>query len=148
MSEWQNPIKTAGRDGPMEAIGLVYGEITAERVSATVPVSDVVRQPFGIVSGGVFAMIAESITSSATALAVAADGSIAMAQANSATFMRPISDGTIHADARRRHAGRTTWIWDVDITDDESRLCAAVRMTVAVRPAPADVKGSGASEAG
>jgi uncharacterized protein (TIGR00369 family) len=71
-----------------------------------------------------------------------------MAQANSATFIRPISDGTIHADARRRHAGRTTWIWDVDITDDEGRLCAAVRMTVAVRPAPADVKGSGASEAG
>ena len=37
---------------------------------------------------------------------------------------------------RRRHRGRTTWIWEVDITDDAGRLCALVRMTVAVRAAP------------
>ena len=41
--------------------------------------------------------------------------------------------GTIHATGRRRHRGRSTWVWEVDITDDEGRLCALVRMTVAVR---------------
>ena len=52
------------------------------------------------------------------------------------SFLRPILKGTIHATARRRHKGRTTWVWEVDITDDEERLCALVRMTVAVRATP------------
>jgi 1,4-dihydroxy-2-naphthoyl-CoA hydrolase len=55
---------------------------------------------------------------------------------NQTSFLRPIVDGTIHAVARRRHRGRTTWVWEVDITDDEGRLCALVRMTVAVRGRP------------
>ncbi len=93
-------------------------------------------QPHGLVHGGIYPLIAESITSRATGIAVAADGAIAMGQSNSATFLRPITEGTVHATARRRHAGRTTWIWDVEITDDDQRLCALVRMTIAVRPRP------------
>jgi len=129
-------ISKAGPDGPGEAIGLVYGEKTAASVSATVPVGPAVQQQFGLVHGGIYATVAESICSSATAVAVAPDGCIAMGQSNSATFLRPMTEGTIHALATRRHAGRTTWLWDVDFTDDEGRLCATVRMTVAVREAP------------
>ncbi|MDQ3729124.1 MAG: PaaI family thioesterase [Actinomycetota bacterium] len=129
-------ISKAGRDGPGEAIGLVYGEMTAESVAATVPVAPPVQQQFGLVHGGVYSTVAESICSAATAIAVASEGHIAMGQANSATFLRPMTEGTIHALATRRHAGRTTWLWDVDFTDDDGRLCATVRMTVAVRKAP------------
>jgi 1,4-dihydroxy-2-naphthoyl-CoA hydrolase len=60
-----------------------------------------------------------------------------MGQSNSATFIRPITEGYVHATARPRHRGRTTWVWDVEITDDQDRLCALVRMTIAVRPARA-----------
>jgi uncharacterized protein (TIGR00369 family) len=59
----------------------------------------------------------------------------ALGQSNQASFMRPISSGSVHAEARPRHRGRTTWVWDTEITDDDGRLCALVRMTVAVRPA-------------
>lgn len=130
-------ISKAGQDGPMLAFGLVYGEMTAERVEASVPVEPPVQQQFGLVHGGVYSSIAESICSSATAIAVASEGKIAMGQANAATFLRPVTEGTVHAVATRRHAGRTTWLWDVDFTDDEGRLAAVVRMTVAVREAPA-----------
>ena len=82
-------------------------------------------------------MIAESITSHATARVVVPEGMVPVGQSNSATFLRPITEGQIHATARRRHAGRTTWIWDVEITDDSERLCAMIRMTIAVRPRPA-----------
>ncbi len=61
---------------------------------------------------------------------------IAVGQSNQASFLRPISEGTIHAEATARHRGRTTWVWDCEITDDGGRLCCLVRMTVAVRPAP------------
>ena len=59
---------------------------------------------------------------------------VAMAQANDTTFLRPIGEGTITATARARHRGRTTWIWDVEMTDDAGRVCALSRMTIAVRP--------------
>jgi 1,4-dihydroxy-2-naphthoyl-CoA hydrolase len=105
-----------------------------ERVTARVPVADRIRQIHGVVHGGVYAAIAESICSQATAEAVASDGMIATGQANQATFMRPISEGQINAEARVRHRGRTTWVWDCELSDDEGRPCALVRMTIAVRP--------------
>ena len=59
-----------------------------------------------------------------------------MGQTNETTFLRPISEGTVEAVARARHRGRTSWVWDVDLTDAEGRLCAVSRMVIAVRPAP------------
>jgi 1,4-dihydroxy-2-naphthoyl-CoA hydrolase len=99
-----------------------------------VAVRDEVKQPMGLVHGGVYASMAESITSLATGWAVAADGMMAQGLSNQTSFLRPILEGTVHARAVRRHRGRTTWVWEVEITDDQGRLCALVRMTVAVRP--------------
>jgi len=87
-----------------------------------------------LVHGGLYATLAESLCSAATYRAVSGDGMISMGQSNSTTFLRPITEGHVNALARRRHGGRTTWIWDVEISDDEGRLCALVRMTIAVRP--------------
>ena len=122
-------------DGFAGLVGIEYVDHTDDLVRGRVEVTDRVRQPYGIVHGGVHATIAETICSYATAVAVGAEGKIAMGQSNSTTFMRPISDGHVNAAARTLHRGRTTWIWDVDITDDSDRLCAVVRMTVAVREA-------------
>ena len=72
-----------------------------------------------------YAAIAESLASLATAVAVMGEGFQAMGLSNQTSFMRPITQGTIHARAVRRHRGRTTWVWDVEITDDAGRLCAA-----------------------
>jgi 1,4-dihydroxy-2-naphthoyl-CoA hydrolase len=103
-------------------------------VSARAPVRDELKQPAGLVHGGVYAAIAESIASLATAFSVAAEGSTAMGQSNATSFLRPITEGTIHARAERVHRGRTTWVWDVTFSDDRQRTCALTRMTIAVRP--------------
>jgi 1,4-dihydroxy-2-naphthoyl-CoA hydrolase len=129
-------LATKEGDGLGGVIGLEHLESGQERVRARVEVTDSIRQPYGIVHGGVYAVIAESICSRATAVAVFADVMVAMGQANQATFIRPISDGHINAEATVRHSGRTTWIWDCEVTDDDGRLCALVRMTIAVRPRP------------
>jgi uncharacterized protein (TIGR00369 family) len=113
--------------------GLEITSISDEEVVARVAVRPEVLQPAGLVHGGVFASMAESMTSIATWLAVHEEGKTAMGQSNQTSFLRPITTGTVHATGRRRHKGKTTWVWEVDITDDEGRLCALVRMTVAVR---------------
>jgi 1,4-dihydroxy-2-naphthoyl-CoA hydrolase len=115
--------------------GLEIHAISDEEVVAQVPVRDELKQPAGLVHGGVFASIAEAMTSLATWLVVESEGQTAQGLSNQTSFLRPILDGTIHAVARRRHRGRTTWVWEVDISDDAGRLCALVRMTIAVRAA-------------
>jgi 1,4-dihydroxy-2-naphthoyl-CoA hydrolase len=103
-------------------------------VRVKLPVRPQLLQPFGLVHGGVFASIAETLASFATFVGVHEDGMHAMGLSNSTSFLRPITSGTIHAEARVRHRGRTTWLWDVDVTDDDGRLCAMSRVTIAVRP--------------
>ena len=97
-------------------------------VRARVAVRDEIKQPAGLVHGGVFASIAETIASLGTWRA-SRRRLTAQGHSNQTSFLRPIVEGTIHAIARRRHRGRTTWVWEVDITDDQGRLCALVRMT-------------------
>ena len=115
--------------------GLEVLAISEDEVTAQVAVRDELRQPAGLVHGGVFASIAESMASIATWHAVADGGQVAQGLSNQTSFLRPIVDGTIHAVGRRRHRGRTTWVWEIEISDDAGRLCALVRMTVAVRDA-------------
>lgn len=114
--------------------GLQILELGEVRATGMVRVRDAVRQPIGLVHGGVYASISEALTSLATGAGVSSEGLIATGMSNYTNFLRPITDGVIHAEAVRRHRGRTTWMWDVAITDDEGRLCAVSRMTIAVRP--------------
>ena len=114
-------------------LGLEVLEAGPERARAQFAVTDNARQIYGIVHGGAYAAAAESLASVATGVAVAEEGKRAMGQSNNASFVRPVSDGTIHVLASVRHSGRTTWVWDVDFTDDDGRLCALARVTVAVR---------------
>jgi uncharacterized protein (TIGR00369 family) len=115
--------------------GLELLDCSDQEVRAQVTVRDELKQPAGLLHGGVYASIAESIASLATAIAVFAEGSVAMGLSNNTSFLRPVTEGTVHALATRIHCGRTTWIWDVSFTDDAGRTCAVTRMTIAVRPA-------------
>jgi 1,4-dihydroxy-2-naphthoyl-CoA hydrolase len=114
--------------------GLRLLEVSDTEVRAEVPVREELKQPAGLVHGGVYASIAEAIASIATGMSVLEEGLVAMGMSNSTSFLRPILAGAVHAHASRLHRGRTTWIWDVRFSDDEDRLCAVTRMTIAVRP--------------
>jgi len=116
--------------------GLEIVECGDELVRGRVRVEEHLTQPTGIVHGGVHAAIAEGLASLGTNHGVAANGEIGLGMSNQCSFLRPLGSGTIHAIARRRHRGKTTWVWDVELTDDEGRLCAVSRVTVAVRPGP------------
>ncbi|HEY3865271.1 MAG TPA: PaaI family thioesterase [Solirubrobacteraceae bacterium] len=116
--------------------GLELVEFSEEEVRARVRLRDELKQPMGLLHGGVYASIAESLASLATALGVLERGEVAMGLSNNTSFLRPVTEGSVHAHATRLHRGRTTWVWDVRFRDDADHLCALTRMTIAVRPAP------------
>ena len=93
-----------------------------------------VCQPMGIVHGGVYAAIAESLASRGTADAVIELGKVPLGMSNNTSFLRPISTGSVvHAEATAIHRGRTTWLWDIEMRNDDGKLCATSRVTIAVR---------------
>jgi uncharacterized protein (TIGR00369 family) len=103
---------------------------------ARVEVRDELRQPVGLIHGGVMTTLVESVCSRATALAVFGEGMAAMGQSINVSFIRPVTEGHAEVVARARHRGRTTWVWDAEVRDDHDRLCALAQMTIAVRPLP------------
>lgn len=117
--------------------GLELLEYSEDRVRARVAVRDELKQPVGLVHGGVYASIAEAITSLATGFAVLSSGRTSMGLANNTSFLRPVTEGHVNAEATALHRGRTTWVWEVRFSDDDERLCALTRMTIAVREIPA-----------
>ena len=126
-------------------IGFVVDEADEiGRCAGHLPVRPGVCQPMGIIHGGVYAAIAETLASMGTWFGVRDDGMVALGLSNNTSFLRPITDGTISAIATRKHRGRTTWVWEVECSDDEGRLCTLTRVTMAVRDAPAEPPQPGA----
>ena len=119
--------------GFAELIGIEGIDLDPDRARARIAIEPRHLQPHGVVHGGVYASLAESLCSASTHAAVANEDKVALGMANNTTFLRPISEGHVNASAVPRQRGATTWVWDVEITDDAGRVCALVRMTVAVR---------------
>ena len=117
-------------------VGIEWLDDDPERARARIAVRDDLLQPFGILHGGVLSTLVESVCSRATALSVHEDGMAAMGQSINVSFMRPIAAGTVEVRARARHRGRTTWVWEAEVLDDQERVCALAQMTIAVRPRP------------
>ena len=120
-----------------DVLGFELLEANGERCRARCAADQRVQQPMGLVHGGTFAALAEAMVSWATVAAVQAGGELAVGQSNHTTFLRPVTSGYVNGEGTPRHRGRTTWVWDVEFTDDEGRLCAISRVTLAVRPAKA-----------
>jgi 1,4-dihydroxy-2-naphthoyl-CoA hydrolase len=133
----ESPVVTYPVPGTLDdVLGFELLEASPERARARFPAEKRVQQPMGLVHGGAFAAMAESMVSVATHRAVEGNGEFAVGQSNHTTFLRPATGGHVNAEGRPRHRGRTTWVWDVEFTDDDGRVCAITRVTMAVRPGP------------
>jgi 1,4-dihydroxy-2-naphthoyl-CoA hydrolase len=117
-------------------LGTEWIRLDPEDARARVAMRDELRQPYGLMHGGVYSTLVESLCSYTTAVAVHADGNISVGQSIEVSILRPILAGYAECRAIVRHRGRTTWVWEAEILDDEERLCALAKMTMAIRPAP------------
>jgi len=117
-------------------VGTEWLDDDPDHARVRVEMRDELRQPVGLLHGGVMSTLIESVCSRATALAVLGDGMMAMGQSISVSFIRPITEGHAEVQAVARHRGRTTWVWNAEVRDDQDRLCALAQMTIAVRPLP------------
>lgn len=113
---------------------LEWLELTPTSAHVRFQARDELKQPLGLLHGGIYSAVAETIASVATVHEVWNDGLIGSGLSNSASFLRPITGGTVDVSARLRHADEREWFWSLDFRDEHERLCAMVDVVIAVRP--------------
>jgi len=131
------PVESYPAPGTLDdVLGFELLESSPEGCRGRFAVGKRVQQPLGLVHGGAYAALAESMVSATTHLAVMGEGNFAVGQSNNTSFFRPATGGHVHAEGTPINRGRTSWVSDVRFTDDADRLCAVSRVTLAVRPVP------------
>lgn len=118
-------------------LDLDWIELTDELAHARLEVRENLKQPMGLLHGGIYAAVAETLASVATVFAVWKDGFSGSGMSNFTSFLRPVTDGKLEAICRRRSAEPDRWVWSTDFLDEQGRLCALTEVTIAVRPFPA-----------
>jgi 1,4-dihydroxy-2-naphthoyl-CoA hydrolase len=126
--------KGLARAGMASAIGIEILELTCERVTATMPVDDRTRQPFGILHGGASMALAETVASLGATACIDRAQFIAVGQEINGNHVRSKSDGIVTAVATPLHVGRRSHVWSIRITDEQENLICVARCTMAIVP--------------
>lgn len=115
-------------------LDLEWIELTPNSVHVRFQVRDNLKQPLGLLHGGIYSAVAETVASVATVHEVWRDGLTGSGLSNVASFLRPITQGPVDVRARLRHRDQREWLWSHEFRDEAARLCALVDVTIAVRP--------------
>ncbi|GEK80495.1 PaaI family thioesterase [Agrococcus baldri] len=121
--------RRGGRPGGQlaERMGIEFLQLSAEHSIARMP-ADGNLQPVGLVHGGAYCVIAETL-GSVSANIHAGEGRYAVGTDINATHTRSISTGWVTAECRAVHLGRSMTVHEVVCTDDEGRRASTLRIT-------------------
>ena len=115
----------------MERLRLEILEVSLERIVARIPVEGN-TQPYGLLHGGATAALCETVASYGTAV-VAGPDHVVMGIELNVNHIKAVRDGHVTATSVPLHVGRTTAVWNMDVRDDQGRLVAVSRLTLAIR---------------
>jgi uncharacterized protein (TIGR00369 family) len=127
--------------GYNNALGLRFIEATEDRFVAELEIDDRHRQPYGLVHGGVYAGMIETLCSTGAALSVWNKGQSAVGLENNTAFLRAVRTGTLRGTARPLLSGRRSQVWEAEIKDARGRLVASGRVRLMVLDAGAEADG-------
>ena len=115
----------------VEHLGIEFLEVGDDFIRARCPVDARTRQPYGILHGGVSVVLAESLGSSG-AYHSSPEGHGAVGLDINANHLRSARSGWVTGTARPVHRGRSTQVWQIDLSNDAGELTCVSRITMAV----------------
>jgi len=129
-------VQTLNAGNMRDALGIKIVEYTPERVVATMPITWIVRQPFGRLHGGASVVLAETVATAGTYQFIDNEKQGAVGQEINANHVHGVFEGTVRAIATPLHVGRRSAVWDIKILDDEDHLVCVSRCTIAIVDKP------------
>ena len=139
-------VLNASIDGWNAAMGLRFVRATVDEIVAEVTIGPEHRQPYGIVHGGLYAGLIETVASTGAALNAMARGQSVVGLENHTSFLHAVREGTIRATARPLTRGRRTHVWEATITDEAGKLVASGRVRLLALEADATIAGGTVAE--
>ncbi|MDP2863201.1 MAG: PaaI family thioesterase [Desulfobacterales bacterium] len=115
-----------------KSIGLRFVKAAPNEFVAEIEINERHLQPYGIVHGGVYAGMIETLCSTGAALNVFSEGKSAVGIENTTSFLRAVRSGTLRCTARPILTGRRSHVWEAQVTDDRERLVATGRVRLIV----------------
>ena len=124
-------LNTISRDTAVSHLGIEFIEVGDDFLRARVPVGAHTRQPYGLLHGGVSVVLAETLGSCGAAFSCP-EGHRAVGLDINANHLRGATSGWVTGVARPVHIGRTTQVWQIDLSNDAGELTCVSRITMAV----------------
>lgn len=133
---WQQPLTVQiltelNNHTAASHLGMEFLEVGEDFIRARMPVDERTRQPYGLFHGGVSVVLAETLGSCAAAFTLP-DGYRAVGLDINANHLRGVSSGWVTGVARPVHVGRSTQVWQIDMTNDAGEPTCVSRLTMAV----------------
>lgn len=114
------------------SLGIEITDLQKGKVTATMPVDERTRQPFGLLHGGASVALAETVASVGAFELVDKENEVVVGLEINANHIRAKKDGIVTAVGTVLHQGKTTMVWDIKITDENENLICVSRCTMAV----------------
>jgi 1,4-dihydroxy-2-naphthoyl-CoA hydrolase len=135
---WQRPVSVEWLteihvNTAVAHLGIEFLEIGDDFIRARAPVDARTKQPMGILHGGVSVLLAEMLGSCGAACA-SPPGHRSVGVEINANHIRSVSEGWVTGIGRPLHVGRSTHVWQIEMTDDKGRLTCVSRITMAILP--------------
>ncbi len=124
-------LNQIGQHSMVGHLGIRITRFEDTEIEATMPVNERTRQPFGLLHGGASAVLAESLGSMAGYLCTEGEQRVVGIEIN-ANHVRAVREGMVRAVCRAVHVGKRHQVWQIEIFDEQQRLCCISRLTTSV----------------
>lgn len=124
-------LNQTGADCMVGHLGIIITRLDDNEMEGTMPVDQRTRQPFGLLHGGASVVLAETLGSLAGYLCSEGQQQVVGVEIN-ANHLRAVRDGLVRGVCRALHAGRRNQVWQIDIFDEQDRLCCVSRLTTMI----------------
>lgn len=133
---WKKPFTLEGvnktQNNMVKHLGIEFSAFGDDYLEATMPVDARTHQPFGLLHGGASVVLAETIGSLAGFLCLEEEGKVVVGQEINANHIRGVKSGIVTGRATPIHLGRQSQVWSIEIRDEQDKLVAISRLTLAV----------------
>ena len=124
-------LNAMGEGNMVGLLDIRFERLEDDLLEATMPVDGRTHQPFGLLHGGASVVLAETLGSVAGYLCTEGEQKIVGLEVN-ANHIRGVRSGRVRGVCRALHVGGRHQVWQIEIFDEQDRLCCSSRLTTAV----------------
>jgi 1,4-dihydroxy-2-naphthoyl-CoA hydrolase len=117
----ETDVNLEGESAFMKLLGLSFEEMGSDRVVAFFETGDDLHQPWGLVHGGVFTAVIETVATTGAYQAVKDRGQLAVGVNNVTDFLRPHQQGRLRVVAEPLQQGKSQQLWQAIVEREDGK---------------------------